>query len=76
MAAFHTRTEAAHEVARWGEATVFPQPVGLGATWNPDLLTAIGEVEGRDLTSSVLRRRVLHEYDLPVFTQTLNLAWS
>ncbi|KQN97815.1 glycoside hydrolase family 3 C-terminal domain-containing protein [Paenibacillus sp. Leaf72] len=39
-------TEAAHGLAWLGEATSFPQPLGLGCTWNPELLKAIGSVIG------------------------------
>jgi beta-glucosidase len=42
--------EALHGVARAGEATMFPQAIGLAATWDKDLLGAIGETvatEGR-----------------------------
>jgi beta-glucosidase len=31
-------SEALHGVARSGLATVFPQAIGLGSTWNPDLI--------------------------------------
>ncbi|GAB3171957.1 glycoside hydrolase family 3 C-terminal domain-containing protein [Myceligenerans halotolerans] len=41
--AFHTGTEALHGLAWLGTATVFPQPVGLGATWDADLLRRIGD---------------------------------
>jgi beta-glucosidase len=34
--------ECLHGVARAGEATVFPQAIGLGATWNPNLMFNIG----------------------------------
>jgi len=43
LAAFRTGTEALHGVAWLGHATVFPQAVGLGATWNPELLQEVGE---------------------------------
>lgn len=43
LRAFRTGTEAAHGVAWLGTATVFPQPVGLAATWDPDLLRRVGE---------------------------------
>lgn len=46
MAEFHTGQEAAHGLAWSGTATVFPQPVGLAATWDPDLLERIGTVVG------------------------------
>lgn len=151
LPAFRTGTEALHGVAWLGPATVFPQAVGLGATWDPALLRRVGrataiEVRGkhaadprvgllvwapvvnllrdprwgrneegysedvlltvtaagafceglcgddpdhllvapllkhylaynheneRDTTSAGLRARVLHEYDLPVFTDPL-----
>src|SRR5215207_8869949 len=35
--------EALHGVARSGTATVFPQAIGLGATWNPDLVGRVAE---------------------------------
>ncbi|TDC20709.1 hypothetical protein E1265_20890, partial [Streptomyces sp. 8K308] len=34
LSAFHTGQEALHGVAWMGRATVFPQAVGLGATFN------------------------------------------
>ncbi|OKP95444.1 beta-glucosidase [Paenibacillus sp. P46E] len=39
-------TEGAHGVAWLGEATVFPQNIGLACTWNPGLLQKIGSVIG------------------------------
>lgn len=41
---FRTGCEALHGVAWLGEATVFPQPVGLAASWDPDLIRRVGEV--------------------------------
>ena len=38
VAAFRTGQEALHGVAWMGPATVFPQAVGLGATWNTELV--------------------------------------
>lgn len=35
-------TEGAHGVAWLGEATVFPQNIGLACTWNPELMHNIG----------------------------------
>src|SRR5713226_5877457 len=35
---FRTGTEALHGAAWLGPATVFPQPVGMAASWNPDLV--------------------------------------
>ncbi|MEA3181808.1 MAG: beta-glucosidase [Gammaproteobacteria bacterium] len=42
--------EALHGVARGGEATIFPQAIGMAATWDKELLLAEGStigVEGR-----------------------------
>ncbi len=42
--------EALHGVARNGRATVFPEPIGLGATFDQNLIHSIGDVvsdEGR-----------------------------
>jgi beta-glucosidase len=36
--------EALHGVARAGYATVFPQAIGLAATWNPDLIHEVADV--------------------------------
>ncbi|MDX6746610.1 glycoside hydrolase family 3 C-terminal domain-containing protein [Polaribacter sp. PL03] len=36
--------ECLHGVARAGEATVFPQAIGMGATWNPELIFKMGTV--------------------------------
>src|SRR6476620_4076971 len=36
--------EGLHGVARAGYATVFPQAIGLAATWNPDLMYQVADV--------------------------------
>ncbi|MCG7378430.1 glycoside hydrolase family 3 C-terminal domain-containing protein [Paenibacillus sp. ACRSA] len=46
VAAYKHGTEAAHGLAWLGEATSFPQPVGLACTWDTDLLKEIGSVIG------------------------------
>ncbi len=38
--------EALHGVARFREATVFPQAIGLGSTWNPDLIGQMAHTIG------------------------------
>ncbi|ELZ05978.1 glycoside hydrolase family 3 protein [Natrialba asiatica] len=47
--AFRTGTEALHGVAWLGEATVFPQAIGLGSTWNPALLERVGDAVGDEV---------------------------
>ncbi len=49
LAPFHTGAEAAHGVAWLGPATVFPQPVGLAASWDEDLIRRVGTAVGREL---------------------------
>src|SRR3954468_14413913 len=46
---FRTGTEALHGVAWLGEATVFPQAVGLGSTWDPDLVRRVGTAVGEEV---------------------------
>ncbi|MDQ0172497.1 glycoside hydrolase family 3 C-terminal domain-containing protein [Paenibacillus tundrae] len=46
VAAYKHGTEAAHGLAWLGEATSFPQPVGLACTWDTDLMKEIGSVIG------------------------------
>lgn len=41
-------TEAAHGMAWLGEATSFPQPIGLACSWNSELMKEIGDVIGTE----------------------------
>jgi beta-glucosidase len=41
---YHWWNEALHGFARSGLATVFPQAIGLAASWSPELLQAVGDV--------------------------------
>jgi beta-glucosidase len=57
--------EALHGVARAGLATVFPQAIALGATWNRDLLHRVATVisdEGRAKYQDAVRRGVRKIY--------------
>ncbi|MDG4831995.1 glycoside hydrolase family 3 C-terminal domain-containing protein [Solwaraspora sp. WMMD1047] len=47
--AFRTGTEALHGMAWLGPATVFPQAVGLAASWNPELIRAVGSAVGDEV---------------------------
>jgi beta-glucosidase len=49
MKAFRTGTEALHGLAWLGPATVFPQAIGLGSTWNPDLIEQVGSAVGDEV---------------------------
>ncbi|MGW0106783.1 glycoside hydrolase family 3 C-terminal domain-containing protein [Streptomyces cellulosae] len=70
VAAFRTGQEALHGVAWMGPATVFPQAVGLGATWNEDLVRRVGEAVSREA-------RAMRAHDervgLNVWSPTVNL---
>ncbi|CAI9405584.1 glycoside hydrolase family 3 N-terminal domain-containing protein [Aestuariimicrobium sp. T2.26MG-19.2B] len=55
LAGFHTGQEAAHGVAWRGVATVFPQPVGLAASFDPELVTDIGAAVGVELRAMHVR---------------------
>ena len=57
--------EALHGVARSGRATVFPMPIGLGATFDPALVKEIGEVvstEGRIKYNVAQRQHNYYRY--------------
>ncbi|MEV7194831.1 glycoside hydrolase family 3 C-terminal domain-containing protein [Streptomyces sp. NPDC093510] len=70
IAAFRTGQEALHGVAWMGPATVFPQAVGLGATWNDDLLRRVGEAVGAE--ARAMRARD-DRVGLNVWAPTVNL---
>jgi beta-glucosidase len=68
--AFRTGQEALHGVAWMGPATVFPQAVGLGATWNPELVRRIGEAVSKEARAM---RAKDERVGLNVWSPTVNL---
>ncbi|PYC79755.1 glycoside hydrolase [Streptomyces tateyamensis] len=52
LAAFRTGSEALHGLAWQGVATAFPQAVGLGASWDEDLVRRVGEATSVELRAS------------------------
>jgi beta-glucosidase len=70
IAPFRTGTEALHGAAASGPAAVFPQAVGLGAAWDPDLVTEVGAAVGEQV-------RAMHHRDpsvsLNVWAPVVNL---
>jgi beta-glucosidase len=55
---YETWNEALHGVARAGYATVFPQAIGIAATWDPALVRQMGDViatEGRAIHNQAER---------------------
>jgi beta-glucosidase len=67
--AFHTGCEALHGVAWLGTATVFPQAVGLAATWDVDLLRAVGAVTSTEVRA---KRAQDHSVSLNVWAPVVN----
>ncbi|MCI3277840.1 glycoside hydrolase family 3 protein [Streptomyces cylindrosporus] len=68
--AWRTGQEALHGVAWMGPATVFPQAVGLGATWNTDLVRRVGEAVSKE--ARAMRARD-DRVGLNVWSPTVNL---
>lgn len=62
--AFKTGTEALHGVAWLGSATVFPQAIGLGSTWNPDLVEQVGSAVGDEVRGYHFKNRDLHSLNV------------
>ncbi|WP_030602292.1 glycoside hydrolase family 3 C-terminal domain-containing protein [Streptomyces fulvoviolaceus] len=70
IAGFRTGQEALHGVAWMGQATVFPQAVGLGATWNTDLVHRVGEAVSKETRAMRARDE---RVGLNVWSPTVNL---
>ncbi|MGX1133523.1 beta-glucosidase [Streptomyces glaucescens] len=70
IAAFRTGQEALHGVAWMGPATVFPQAVGLGATWNPELVRRVGDAVSKEVRAMRARDE---RVGLNVWAPTVNL---
>ncbi|MFJ4619284.1 glycoside hydrolase family 3 C-terminal domain-containing protein [Streptomyces sp. NPDC088812] len=70
VTAFRTGQEALHGVAWMGPATVFPQAVGLGATWNRELVRRVGEAVSREVRAMRARDERI---GLNVWAPTVNL---
>ncbi len=70
VAEFRTGQEALHGVAWMGPATVFPQAVGLGATWNTDLVRRVGEAVSKEVRAMRARDE---RVGLNIWAPTVNL---
>ncbi|MFI6876851.1 glycoside hydrolase family 3 C-terminal domain-containing protein [Streptomyces sp. NPDC050400] len=70
LAAFRTGQEALHGVAWMGPATVFPQAVGLGATWNEDLVRRVADAVSAEVRAMRARD---DRVGLNVWAPTVNL---
>ena len=69
--------EALHGVARAGNATVFPQAIGLAATWNTDLIHEVADVistEARAKHHEALRNNDHSQYNgLTFWSPNINI---
>ncbi|MDW8064876.1 MAG: glycoside hydrolase family 3 N-terminal domain-containing protein, partial [Anaerolineae bacterium] len=69
--------ECLHGVGRAGLATVFPQAIGLAATWNPDLLCQVAEAisdEARAKHHQAIRKGIRGIYTgLTFWSPTINI---
>lgn len=77
LRSFHTGCEALHGLAWVGVATVFPQPVGLAATWDPELVTRVGDLVATEVRA---KRASGADVDLNVWAPVVNTlrhpAWG
>ena len=75
--AYEWWNEALHGVARAGSATVFPQAIGLAATFDPDLMHEIATVisdEGRAKHHEFARRGLRNRYQgLTFWSPNINI---
>jgi beta-glucosidase len=65
-------TEAAHGVAWLGEATVFPQSIGLSYTWDSHLLKQIGDVISDE--ARVYYEKNPEQHGLTLWAPTVDMA--
>lgn len=56
--------EALHGVARADIATVFPQAIGLAATFNPALIKEVGDIISTEARAKHNENQRLHDYDI------------
>jgi len=75
--AYNWWNEACHGVGRSGVATVFPQVIGLGATWNRKLVKQVAEVVSDEARAkhhyAVSKGRRGHYQGLTFWTPNINI---
>ncbi len=54
LPAYNWWNEGLHGVAREGEATVFPQAIGMAATWDTDLIHRMGDTVSTEFRAKYL----------------------
>jgi len=77
LPAYDWWNEGLHGLARSGEATVFPQAIGMAATWNKQLLRAEGRVIGTEARAryhQAQREGVVDRYfGLTIWSPNINI---
>ena len=56
--------EAAHGVARAGVATVFPQAIGMAATFNPELNQTVADAVSTEARAKYNKSVQFNDYDI------------
>ena len=56
--------EAAHGVARAGIATVFPQAIGMAATFNPELVNRVADAVSTEARAKYNKSVEFNDYDI------------
>ncbi len=64
LQSFKTGTEGLHGIAWLGEATVFPQAVGLASTWNLDLVKQVGSAVGDEARGYYFKNPEQHSLNI------------
>lgn len=66
-------TEAIHGVSRAGVATVFPQAIGMAASWNPSLMREVGDATA-DEARAKLNPAGARYQGIIIWAPTVNMA--
>ena len=71
-------SEALHGAARAGEATVFPQAIGMAASWDPELLEKVFEIASNEQRIKFIQERKENGgnsiyHGLTVWTPNINI---
>ncbi len=77
IAAYDWWSEGLHGFARHGEATVFPQAIGLAASWDPALLHAVGAAVAAQARDKYLATGLRHDHGryngLTIWSPNINI---
>ncbi len=63
--------DAVHGHAFWHQSTVFPSPLGLSCSWDPDLVERVGRITAKEVTATGL-----HWTFSPVLDTARDLRWG